>query len=223
MSGSHTAITRRAHQASSSIRRFFDAGNLFRFLVSILLAFGLWVLVTYQNDPETTRVLGGMPVTVANLDSGLELVGDPPTVDITVQGPQSVISPLDRDSVVVIADMDETDSEGNHEVEIEVDAPSDVKVRDIVPSSVTLEIDSSSERSGVPVVVSQPVIMPPDVDVATINVQPETLSISGPEQTVDEVEEAQVTVNVDRRSGRFTESLLPILVDIHGDPVEGLT
>lgn len=223
MTGSHTAITRRAQQASHSIRRFFDAGNLFRFLVSILLALGLWVLVTYQNDPETTRVMGGMTVTIANLDSEFELVGDPPTVDITIQGPQSIVSPLERDSVNVVADMDGTDSAGSHDVEIDVDAPSDVRVRDVVPASVTLEVDSISERSDVPVVVSDPADPPANVEVSAIDIQPETLSISGPGRTVDEVQEAQINLRIDGQSGRFTESLLPIPVDVHGDPVEGLT
>jgi YbbR domain-containing protein len=223
MTGSQTVISRRARQASHSVRRFFDAGNLFRFLVSIVLAFGLWALVTYQNDPETTRVMGGMTVTIANLDTNLELVGDPPAVDITIQGPQSIVTPLERDNVTAIADMDGLDTPGSYEVEIEIDAPSDVRVRDIVPDTVALEIDTISERSDIPIVVNEPADVPPDFEVATIQTRPETLSIAGPVQIIDAVEEAHIEIQIDGRTGTFTENVQPVLVDASGDPIVGLT
>jgi YbbR domain-containing protein len=134
-------VPRRGRQAIGGIRRFFDTGNLFRFLLSIVLAFGLWALVTYQNDPETTRVIGGLPVTIQNLESEMELVGDPPTVDVTIQGPQSVVTPLERDNVVASVDLEGIDDAGEHELDVSVNAPSDVRVREVSPDPVNIEID----------------------------------------------------------------------------------
>jgi YbbR domain-containing protein len=146
MSERQAKVPRRLQQVLASVRRFFDTGNLLRFLFSMVLAFSLWAWVTYQNDPETTRMLGGLPVTIENLDTRFEVPEDPPTVDVTVQGPQSVVSPLERDSVVATVDMSEVESEGEHELEVSVNVPSDVRVRDVVPEAVTVEVEAMTSQ-----------------------------------------------------------------------------
>jgi YbbR domain-containing protein len=223
MTGSRTVITRRARQASHSVRRFFDAGNLFRFVVSIILAVGLWALVTYQNDPETTRVMGGMPVTVTNIESDHELVGDPPTVDITLQGPQSIVNPLERDSVLAIADMEGIDSAGEYEVDVVIEAPSDLRVRDVVPETVRIEIDRMTSLDDVPIVITEPEDVPANLQVTSIDVRPEILTVQGPGRTVQLVEEARVDLRIAGRTATFSETVEPVLVDSEGEPIEGLT
>jgi YbbR domain-containing protein len=134
-------ISRQGRLIVNGIRRFFDTGNLLRFLVSIVLAFGLWAWVTYENDPETTRVMGGLPVEIVNLSSDLQLTGDPPAVDVTIQGPQSVVTPLERESVIASVDMEDVDQAGEYDLEVSVDAPSDVRVRDVAPDDVIIEVE----------------------------------------------------------------------------------
>lgn len=141
MSDRPVILPRRLRQALANIRRFFDTGNLLRFLLSMVLAFGLWAWVTYENDPETTRVLGGIPVMVENLSTDLELLGESPTVDVTIQGPQSIVIPMERDQVVPAVDMSDVEEAGSHEIDVDVTAPDDVRVRDIVPGSVDVEVD----------------------------------------------------------------------------------
>ncbi len=223
MSASSTAITQRARQASHSVRRFFDAGNIFRFLVSILLAFGLWALVTYQNDPETTRVMGGIPVTVNDIASDFELVGDPPTVDITIQGPQSIITTLEREQISAVADMEEIQSAGVHDVDVEIEAPADVRVRDVVPETVSVEIDRMIEVDGIPISVIDPVDVPTGLAVDTIEIQPDTVIINGPARAVQQVEEALVELQIAGRTTTFVVQLEPLPVDENGDPVEGVS
>ncbi|MEX2425886.1 MAG: hypothetical protein WD401_03895 [Thermomicrobiaceae bacterium] len=144
MSEHSAAVSRRVRQTLSSIRRFFDTGNILRFLVSMILAFGLWAWVTYENDPETTRVLGGITVSLENVERELEFEGEPPIVDVTVQGPQSIVTPMERDTIVATADMAEIDEPGEHEVEVTVEAPTDVRVRDVAPGSITVELSEVS-------------------------------------------------------------------------------
>lgn len=216
------AVRRRGTQFLVAIRQFFDTGNLFRFLLSLVLAFGLWAFVTYQNDPETTRVIAGLTVSIENLEEDLEVVGDPPTVDVTLQGPQSVITPLERESVLVSVDMDGLDSTGTHEVNVDVDVPSDVRIRDVVPETVAIEIDQMSSREDVPVTVADPEDVPQNYQVSSTTVEPETINLAGPERTLQQVDRAEVQVAVGGRTSNFSESVTPVLLDEDGEELNGV-
>jgi YbbR domain-containing protein len=222
MSESRAMLLRRLRQALANIRRFFDTGNLFRFLLSMLLAFGLWAWVTYENDPETTRVLGGIPVILENLESDLEIVGEPPTVDITVQGPQSVVTPMERENVVASADMSEVDQTGEHEIDVEVDVPADVRIREVVPDSIIVEVDQMGAREDVSVSVVGPDDIPPNYQVGAIDAEPDVIDIRGPERTLEQIDHAEVEVHIDGRTSSFTDSIEPRLVGENGEELVGL-
>jgi YbbR domain-containing protein len=206
----------------ANLRRFFDTGNVLRFLLSMVLAFGLWAWVTYENDPETTRVLGGMPVTLSNLDNEFEIVGDPPLVDVTIQGPQSVVSPLDRESVTVLADMSEVDGTGDYEIDVEVVAPSGVRIRDIVPETLELEVDQFELIEGVPVEVREPDDVPPELQVSRVSVDPETVDVSGPARVLEQIDRLDAQANLFGRSSSFTASVEVVALNSSGDVVQGV-
>jgi YbbR domain-containing protein len=213
---------RRLRQASANVRRFFDTGNIIRFVVSMILAFGVWAWVTYENDPETTRVLGGIPVTLQNLHPDFEIVGDPPTVDVTVQGPQSVITPMERDAVIAYVDMEDIQERGTHELDAQVNVPADVRVRDVVPDEVRVEIDQMGARSDVPLILLEPDDVPQNYQVSSIDIEPENIEVQGPQRTLDQVEHAEIVVQIDRRTSSFTDAVTPRVIDANGEELSGL-
>lgn len=215
-------MRRRLQPALASVRRFLDTGNFLRFLVALVLAFGLWAWVTYENDPETTRTLGGVDVTLENLESDLEVVGEPPVVDVTVQGPQSIVAPLERESVDAWVEMENVDSTGEYEPDVEVDVPSGVRVRDIVPESVVIEVDRISSREDVPVEVQRPEDVPPNYEVRAVDPEVDTVTVTGPDSSVERVEAAQIPVQIEGRTSSFTDSWEPRLADADGEEVAGL-
>jgi YbbR domain-containing protein len=222
MSDRRAMLPRRLRQALGNIRRFFDTGNLLRFLVSMVLAFGLWAWVTYENDPETTRVLGGIPVSIDNLPTDFEIVGDPPTVDITVQGPQSIVTPMERDAVVARADMTEVENTGSHDVDVNVDVPSDVRVREVVPESVSVEIDQMATRDDVPLIINEPDDVPPNYQVAAIDVESDVIGVQGPLRTLNQIEHAELDVQISGRTSSFSDSLTPRILDNNGQELTGI-
>jgi YbbR domain-containing protein len=213
---------RRLRQASANLRRFFDTGNIIRFVVSMILAFGVWAWVTYENDPETTRVLGGIPVTIQNLNSEFEVVGDPPTVDVTVQGPQSVITPMEREAVIAYVDMEDIEERGTHELDVQVEIPTDVRVRDLVPEDVSVEIDQMGSRSDVPLTLLEPDDVPQNYQVSSIDVEPESIELQGPQRTLNQVDHAEVEIQIDGRTTSFSDTIEPRIVDANGEELSGL-
>jgi YbbR domain-containing protein len=215
-------MSRRIRVAWVSLRRFVHTGNFLRLLVSFLLAFGLWAFVTYQNDPETTRTIGGIPVTVENLSPDLEIIGEPPLVDIQIQGPQSIVNPLERENVVPRIDLTDAESAGQYELEVRVDAPSGVRVREILPENVSVRVDRIGEVTDVPVIVIDPEDVPPNYQVSDVQIEPDQVRVSGPEQTLQRVDHAEVQLSIDGRISNFTESLQPRILDESGQEINGL-
>jgi YbbR domain-containing protein len=221
MSEPRVTLLPRLRQALASVRRFFDTGNIVRFVVSMILAFGLWAWVTYENDPETTRVLGGVPVSIHNLHSDFEVVGDPPTVDITVQGPQSIITPMERDAIVATVNMEDIATRGSHDLDVQVDVPDDVRIRGVVPDEVQIEIDQIGVRSEIPIIVQEPNDVPPNYQVSGIDVEPESVDVQGPQRTLDTIEHVEIDVSIDGRTSSFSELVSPRIVDSNGDELTG--
>lgn len=213
---------RRLRQALASVRRFFDTGNLLRFLVSMALAFGLWAWVTYENDPETTRVVGGVAVTIENLQSDVEIVGDPPTVDVTIQGPQSLVTPLEREALIASVDMSDIDEPGEHELDVEIEIPSDMRIRDVAPDNVTIEIDRMSSREDIPVTILDPDDVPENYQIETIDLDPNSIDVAGPERTLQQIDQAEVQVQIDGRTSSFTDEVVPVLVDENREELSGI-
>lgn len=214
--------SRRIRQALASIRRFFDTGNLLRFLVSMVLAFGLWAWVTYENDPETTRVVGGVAVAVENLHSDVEIVGEPPTVDVTIQGPQSLVTPLEREAVIASVDMDDVDEPGEHDLDVKIEIPSDMRIRDVAPDTVTIEIDRMSSREDIPVTILDPDDVPENYQIETIDLDPDSIDVAGPERTLQQIDRAEVQVQIDGRTSSFTDEIVPVLIDENREELSGI-
>ena len=80
-------------------------------LGSVVIAFGLWLLVVQIYDPQDTTVFYGIPVTLTNTelldqqDKVYEVIDGIDTVRVTVRAPKSVISELRTADIVAEADM----------------------------------------------------------------------------------------------------------------------
>ena len=151
--------------AWARLRNFFDRGNLVRFLISLILAFALWAWVTAQNDPEITRTIPAVPVQEVNLNGALTVVGPLPTVQILVAGPSSRVGPLEFGPLQVTVDLHDVTQPGTYTRPVTVKAPTETRVTDVTPSSITLQVErlsSQGSRGGEPLVVAAPGQLAPE-------------------------------------------------------------
>jgi YbbR domain-containing protein len=91
------------------LKRFADTGNAVRFFLSFILAFALWAWVTNERDPEQTYRASQVPVSAVGIPENLEIVGAVPAVDVTLQGPRSVIQPIDAASLTAEINLEDVD------------------------------------------------------------------------------------------------------------------
>src|SRR5262245_50400152 len=102
----------------SRIESAFTTANVVRYLLSFVLAFTLWAWVTAQRDPEQTYQANQLAITATNLADSLNLVGSLPTVDVRLEGPQSVIETIDTGSIQATIDMTGADAPGVYERDV---------------------------------------------------------------------------------------------------------
>jgi YbbR domain-containing protein len=181
--------------------------NLWLKVLAVALAATLWLTVAGEQIVERSL---RVPLEFRNIPAGLEIVGDPPvTVDVRVRGSSGVLSRLDPGEVVVVLDL-RTARAGSrlfHLRHDEVQAPYGVEVSQVVPSTLSLELEKTNSRT-VPVVPAVEGDPAPGFVVGQITADPSTVEIRGPESRLNEVPEATTEpVIVARATGPITDTV----------------
>ena len=205
------------------IRRFFDTGNLVRALVAVILAFSLWAWVTAEKDPEITRTIPSIQVTVKHASKSLQVVGDLPHVEIRLQGPQSEIQSLQTGDIEADIDLGAVNHPGVVSLGVSVSAPGRIRVRQVTPSTVQVTLDEITSRTGIQVKTTQPSDLPSNYTITSITTSPQTVTVSGPQANVSNVASVRVDVAVSGRTTSYTELVTPVPVDAQNNPVPNVT
>lgn len=100
--------------------------NRFLMVLSLLIAFGLWVWVAIDKSPEIQTVITAVPVQINLEDSvpqqlGLQIFGESEfTVDVTVTGKKYILSNLKAEDIRVEANTNYVDSAGTKTLQLKV-------------------------------------------------------------------------------------------------------
>ncbi len=163
-------------------------------VISLILALIVWVQVFNDKNPLERRVFALEVVPNQIEDEAVIVSANPQKVNVTFEGRARTLDEIDKDSLKAVADLPEGEA-GTFSADVIVDAPYGVKVIEINPKTVTVEVDimfSSDvglaiEAQGVPhedFEAGEPI-----PSVGTINVQ-------GPKKLVEQVKYAQGTVDI---------------------------
>ncbi len=161
--------------------------NLGLKVLALALAALLWFTVAGEHVGE--RVMR-VPLEFHNIPPDLEIVGDSPTtVDIRVRGSSGVISRLQPGEVVASLELGGA-RPGSRLLHIEeIRAPYGVDVVQVIPSTVSLELEKMASRV-VPVVPALEGEPAPGFVVGRVVSDPATVRIEGPESRVRQLAEA---------------------------------
>jgi YbbR domain-containing protein len=205
-------------------------------VLAVALAALLWLTVAGEHIVERSL---RVPLEFRNIPAGLEIVGDPPaTVDVRMRGPSGTLSRLDPGEVIVVLNLQNARAGSRlfHMRTDEVETPYGVEVAQVVPSTLSLELEKTSRRT-VPVVPAVEGDPAPGFVVGRITAAPSTVQLEGPESRLNEVAEATteplivsgatspvvdtVTVGVSDSAVRLREALnATVTIDIVPAPIE---
>ena len=158
-------------------------------MLAIALAILLWLTVAGEHVVERSL---RVPLEFRNIPQTLEIVGDTPdNVEVRVRGSSAVLSRLQPGEIVAVLDLASARAGSRlfHIRNDEVHAPFGVEVAQVLPATLSIELEKSSERIVpiIPALEGQPA---PGFVVGKMISEPATVAIVGPETRVRQVAEA---------------------------------
>ncbi len=203
------------------LKRFADTGNAVRFFLSFILAFALWAWVTNERDPEQSYNASQVPVSAVGVPETLEIVGSVSAVDVTLQGPRSVIQTIDAASLTAEVDLSSVDGPGFYERDVQIIAPDGIRKVSSNPSRITIELDTVISKS-FDVEALQPADIARSLSITKTTVEPNSVVVSGAERNLTQVVRVLAPIELDDQIESFSQLVEPIAVDANNTEVEGV-
>lgn len=204
--------------------------KLFSVLLSIAVAFGLWLYVITVDNPEFTDTVLDVPVsfvgeTALNEKGFIISLDLDSTVDLKLTGNRSDVIKCDRTNLTVKVDLSKIYDEGTHNLEYTVSFPGDVgnNALDVerYPATVPVKVVRWSQKK-VPVTVICEGTVPENYFADTENVVKDysDVLVVGPKAVVDQIDEAVIRVDLTKQKESISQSYRYTLVDAEGVAVD---
>ncbi|MBO5953143.1 MAG: hypothetical protein J6Q53_03345 [Oscillospiraceae bacterium] len=200
-------------------------------LLSVMIAFALWLYVITVVSPESEQTYFNIPVHLRgeNIlhDRGYMIVTeDAPTVSMTLSGNRTDLNNINSSNITLIVDLSTIDKAGTQSLIYDYAFPGNVADNAITvlehPGKITLEIARRITKE-VPVnVVYNKDGLPEDfvADTENAELSHEKVTITGPEDVIKQITQAVVEVDLEGRKSSFMESYRFALCDSEGEPVD---
>jgi YbbR domain-containing protein len=200
--------------------------NLGTLLLAFFLAMAVWISAVLSADPNIERALARkVPIEFVGKDPGLKIMGNVPSeAQLTLVAPQSVWDQLDSqaDSISVWVDLSNL-GPGEYELPVQVQIHLGlVRLVKQEPENMQIVLEALVSRSfPVSLVVSgEP---PLGYTAEEPQLDPTTVTISGPVSLVEKVIEARAQISIDGAIQTITQTVTVSPLDRDGRIVTGVT
>jgi len=175
----------------TSLLRRWVLHNFWLKLLSLVLATGLWLAIS--PDQEPAEVVVRVPIEFQHVPADLEISSSSvPDVQIRVRGPERLIRELRSTDIHAELELGSA-KPGERTLDLtaqEIRHQRDLTVVQIVPGQIHLIVDTRMTRSGVKIHPSVAGKFADGERIARVLVDPETITITGPQQHVKMVDTA---------------------------------
>lgn len=204
--------------------------KIFGALLSLIIAFGLWLYVITVESPGSSETYYNIPVSFQNenilKDRGLMITSAYPTVNLRLEGNRTDLIELNSGNITVLANMAGILAPGTHLLDYSVSYPGDIPYNDILvlnknPELVELKVEKKITKP-VPVVIVYEGAVPEgflaDKENAVLDFP--TIDVTGPESAVNQVHQAVIQVNLNDQQETMVGEYNYILCNEQGEPVD---
>ena len=212
-------------------KKILDSRWLYAIL-SVLLAFVLWFYVGQEANPEVTNTLGHVQVTFTGLDKleerGLMISqGAEQTVSLRIRATREVWNRLNQGDTTVSIDVSGITEPGEQSVSVTtrvINFPRSITGMDAIdvqytsPGTVEFTVSRWASKE-VPVQGAFSGSVAEGYQREDFQFTPETVTVSGQEELVEQVDHALVTVSQDDMDATYNEDCAYTLVGADGEPV----
>ena len=209
------------------IKRKLTVNNVVLIIISVGLAFLLWLYVNGSQIDMLTQDINNIPVALTNQDAlsekGLTINTDVKYyVNLRLKGQQAKLASVDASSIKAEVDMKGATSAGVYQPEVTVTGvPNNVVIDEIKPESLSIEVYEISKRDQkVNVITSGKPVEGLKVIAAEAM---ETVHLEGDNKSLAKVADVSATVDVQNMSEDSIRFANVEAYDKNGDVVTGVT
>ncbi len=189
----------------------------FYIVISVLIAFGMWLYVVSELNPDSSVSIKNVPITITGqdvLDSrGLMITQQSiQDLDLYVTGKRNSLIKLTSENVTVTVDVSSLANEGEHELRCNIALPSTittgtVAVADRGNHRIRLTVEKRTSKT---VEVRGEFLgsVAEGYQADAFILSPSSLSISGPANLVNQIDYAEVTLNAGELDSTYS-GILP--------------
>lgn len=206
--------------------------NSFYLVISILVALGIWVYVDITQDITASKEISNIPVEFQGEDTtlaerGLMLLPDSETtIDLKLEGAKSILAQLDTAKLRVQADLSAVTETGIQTVPCRVIYP---EYKFSSRLTATTPTNSFNITIDVGELYSREVEIHCDIQGTVAEgyiagepqFTPEKLELRGPQEEVDAVSYAKVSLNIEDATETVDQALPYVLYNEAGEPISG--
>lgn len=204
--------------------------KLLTILLSVAIAFGLWLYVITIEQPESEKTYYDIPVVLQNEDilaeRGLMITSERPTVTLHLSSTRTNLNQLNESNINVIANVNSIVTAGTHELTYNVSYPGNIPSGSVTrqssrPNMVTLKVENRITQQ-VPVVpeylgsVDEGLL----ADKENLMLDNAYIEVSGPESVVNQITQAKIVVDLAGQTQTIVAECPYTLCNEAGEPVD---
>lgn len=195
-------------------------------LLSVVIAFVLWLVVVNIDDPVVSYTHTGVKVDVINADmlaskgKIYEVLNNSDIISVTLIGKRSVIESISKEDIKATADIQDITLMDT--VAIKVVTTRGVNKLDAIKSDINAMELSIEDLKEVHLPVNVRVDGNPSSGfiVGDVNTNQNTIKVSGPESVVEQIARAECVINVEGRTTDISTIADIHLLDQYGELIE---
>ena len=200
-----------------------------RVVLSLAIAFALWMYVITVVSPESEQTFYDIPVSYQNdvlEERGLMIVSETPTVTLKLKGNRSDLNELNANNITILVNLAAIQAPGTQMLSYTVSYPNNFpnnafETLSQSPNLLTLKVENRVKKA-VPIQLEYIGSVPegfiadkenPTMDVAAVE-------ISGPESVVTQIDRAVIQVDLADKTDSVVGAFPYVMCDADGTPVD---
>lgn len=200
--------------------------NKFVLVISVIIAFFVWVAVAMYKSPEESYTIYNVPITIDTENSIVSQKGyvnfwqSDEAIDVTVTGPRYLITSLTADDIIVSANLNTVDAAGVFDLALKVslkEESQDISISAQSKTAVEVYFDTQCEKQFDIVIDSN--VIPDHVaqgyQFSSAELTVSTVTLKGPETEINKV----VSVVADPQFSEelmFKTDTVPVELNLEG-------
>lgn len=199
--------------------------KILTFLLSFVIAFGLWLYVVTVVSPESEATFHNIPVILDGEDvldeRNLMIISDTKLeVDLKLSGNRMDLNKLSASNITILADLSQITQAGEHNVKYAVSYLGNIEVLEQEPQHITVVVAERS-RKEIPVWLDWTGSVPEGYVADTQNavLDNTTVVVTGPKDAIDQIDHARITVDLTGKTTNIVETIAHTLCDADDQPI----